>query len=82
MTQQDTLTKKYVRICFRGEALKVIRLYHKIASFNFDLVHGPRHVTREAEPRGICCITRRDAACIFFGIFDISSRSSCWVLHF
>jgi len=48
MTQQYTPTKKYVRIRFRGEALKVIRLSaiksakHYNLTSTLNLVHGAR----------------------------------------
>ena len=62
MTRQDTLSKKYVRIRFRGETL--IRLStikfakHYNLTSTLDLVHGARRVPRE---------TRATKACVFFG---------------
>ena len=57
MTQQDTPTKKYVRIRFRGEALKVIRLLaiksakHYNLTSTLNLVQGARNEENRSRSR-------------------------------
>ena len=75
MIQQDTPTKKYVRIRFRGETLIRLIVNHKFAKhYNLTSTFGFGSQSSKSSPRRVPRETRATESCVALEVF--SGRSA------